>query len=73
MTEWEDVVDAWQLDSWEIYRDVRRLGRKARLPEATARRPDDTDLEEICNTDRHYDAGHHERNVEITLSHARPS
>ncbi len=33
MTEWEQVVDAWQLDSWEKYRDVRRLGRKIRLPE----------------------------------------
>jgi superfamily I DNA/RNA helicase len=33
MMEWEDVVDAWQLDSWEAYRDVRRLGRKTRLPE----------------------------------------
>ncbi len=32
MSEWEDVVDAWQLDSWEAYRDVRRLGRKKRLP-----------------------------------------
>ncbi len=32
-TEWEDVVDAWQLESWEAYRDVRRLGRKTRLPE----------------------------------------
>lgn len=32
--EWADVVDAWQLDSWESYRDVRRLGRKTRLPEA---------------------------------------
>ena len=30
--EWENVVDAWQLDSWEAYRDVRRLGRKTRLP-----------------------------------------
>ena len=33
-TEWEQVVDAWQLDSWEAYRDVARLGRKTRLPEA---------------------------------------
>ncbi len=33
MTEWEDVVDAWQLESWEAYRDVLRLGRKTRLPE----------------------------------------
>lgn len=33
MTEWEQVVDAWQLDSWEAYRDVIRLGRKTRLPE----------------------------------------
>ena len=27
------MVDAWQLDTWEAYRDVRRLGRKTRLPE----------------------------------------
>ncbi|MCY4237641.1 MAG: UvrD-helicase domain-containing protein [Rhodospirillaceae bacterium] len=33
MTEWETVVDAWQLDSWEAYRDVTRLGRKTRLAE----------------------------------------
>jgi mRNA-degrading endonuclease RelE of RelBE toxin-antitoxin system len=32
--EWNDVVDAWQLASWEEYRDVKRLGRKTRLPEA---------------------------------------
>lgn len=31
--EWEHVVDAWQLDNWEAYRDVTRLGRKTRLPE----------------------------------------
>lgn len=30
-TEWNDVVDAWQLSSWEEYRDVVRLGRKTRL------------------------------------------
>ena len=34
LTEWEQVVDAWQLASWEAYRDVVRLGRKTRLPEA---------------------------------------
>jgi len=28
------VVDAWNLDSWEAYRDIARLGRKTRLPEA---------------------------------------
>jgi mRNA-degrading endonuclease RelE of RelBE toxin-antitoxin system len=33
LTEWEQVVDAWQLDAWEAYRDVVRLGRKTRLPE----------------------------------------
>ncbi|WP_435548122.1 3'-5' exonuclease [Desulfobacterium sp. N47] len=33
ITEWTDVVDAWQLKTWEAYRDVRRLGRKTRLPE----------------------------------------
>ena len=30
-TEWEQVVDAWQLETWEAYRDVVRLGRKTRL------------------------------------------
>jgi superfamily I DNA/RNA helicase len=34
LSEWHDLVDAWQLDSWEAYRDVKRLGRKTRLPEA---------------------------------------
>lgn len=33
LTEWEQVVDAWQLDSWDVYRDVVRLGRKTRLSE----------------------------------------
>jgi superfamily I DNA/RNA helicase/mRNA-degrading endonuclease RelE of RelBE toxin-antitoxin system len=33
LSEWEEVIDAWQLDTWEAYRDVRRLGRKTRLPE----------------------------------------
>jgi len=33
LTEWEQVVDAWQLETWDAYRDVVRLGRKTRLPE----------------------------------------
>lgn len=33
VSEWGAVVDAWQLGSWEEYRDVARLGRKTRLPE----------------------------------------
>jgi len=37
ITEWEQVVDAWQLQSWEAYRDVLRLGRKRRLPESRRR------------------------------------
>jgi len=32
-SEWQAVVDAWQLDTWDEYRDVKRLGRKTRLPE----------------------------------------
>jgi len=32
-TEWQDVVDAWQLETWDDYRSVQRLGRKMRLPE----------------------------------------
>ncbi|MBC7622761.1 MAG: UvrD-helicase domain-containing protein [Aeromicrobium sp.] len=34
LTEWDQVVDVWQLESWDAYRDVARLGRKTRLPEA---------------------------------------
>lgn len=34
LTEWEQVVDASQLKSWEAYRDVARLGRKTRLLES---------------------------------------
>ncbi len=33
-SEWEQVVDAWQLNTWEAYRDVSRLGRKTRLTES---------------------------------------
>jgi superfamily I DNA/RNA helicase len=33
-TEWDQVVDAWQLGTWEAYRDVQRLGRRTRLTEA---------------------------------------
>ena len=33
LSEWEQVVDPCQLDTWESYRDVVRLGRKTRLPE----------------------------------------
>ena len=33
ITEWNEVVDEWQLDTWESYRDVKRLGRKTRLSE----------------------------------------
>jgi superfamily I DNA/RNA helicase len=29
--EWREVVDAWQLASWEDYRGVARLGRKTRI------------------------------------------
>jgi mRNA-degrading endonuclease RelE of RelBE toxin-antitoxin system len=33
-SEWDQIVDAWQIDDWESYRDAMRLGRKTRLPEA---------------------------------------
>ena len=32
--EWKQVVDAWQIHTWEGYRDVPRLGRRTRLSEA---------------------------------------
>lgn len=31
LNEWTDVVDAWDLRSWDEYRDVARLGRKTRI------------------------------------------
>jgi len=36
-SEWLHVVDAWQVDSWDAYRDVVRLGRKTRLVESQRR------------------------------------
>jgi mRNA-degrading endonuclease RelE of RelBE toxin-antitoxin system len=33
-TEWSSVVDAWQMKTWEEYRDIKRLGRRTRLSEA---------------------------------------
>ncbi|MBM3495555.1 MAG: hypothetical protein FJX72_14720, partial [Armatimonadetes bacterium] len=36
-SEWNEVVDAWQLTTWDAYRDVARLGRKTRLPESRRR------------------------------------
>ena len=34
LSEWDDVVDAWQISDWEAYRDVMRLGRKTRFLES---------------------------------------
>lgn len=34
LNEWDQVVDAWQIASWDEYRDVKRLGRKTRLSDA---------------------------------------
>ena len=33
LKEWLEVVDAWQLESWDAYRNFKRLGRKTRLAE----------------------------------------
>ena len=32
--EWDDLVDAWQLRTWQAYKDVKRLGRKTRISES---------------------------------------
>ncbi len=37
ISEWEQIADAWQLQTWEDYRDVTRLGRKTRLHEKQRR------------------------------------
>ncbi|WP_105132455.1 UvrD-helicase domain-containing protein [Burkholderia sp. BE12] len=34
LNEWEEMVDAWQINHWEAYRDIKRLGRKIRLSDA---------------------------------------
>lgn len=34
LSEWENVVDTWQVDNLPAYRHAKRLGRKTRLPEA---------------------------------------
>ncbi len=36
-SEWDEVFDAWNIMSWEQYRDIARLGRKTRLPETQRR------------------------------------
>lgn len=33
-TEWRDIVDAWQLTTWDDYRNIQRRGRQTRLPES---------------------------------------
>ncbi|REK06113.1 MAG: ATP-dependent helicase [Acidobacteria bacterium] len=30
-SEWREIVDAWQIEDWDQYRDVPRLGRKTRI------------------------------------------
>jgi len=37
LAEWGQIIDAWQLGTWEAYRDVPRLGRKTRLSEVQRR------------------------------------
>lgn len=37
ISEWDDLVDTWQLHTWDQYRDVKRLGRKTRLSESQRR------------------------------------
>ena len=33
VSEWEEIVDSWQLKNWVEYRDIVRLGRKTRTSE----------------------------------------
>ena len=33
-SEWDGLLNEWQVESWEAYRDLVRLGRKTKLPEA---------------------------------------
>ena len=33
LSEWHNVIDAWQIDSWEAYRSFARRGQKTRMAE----------------------------------------
>jgi superfamily I DNA/RNA helicase len=33
VSEWRDVVDAWEVKTWDQYKDAKRLGRRKRLSE----------------------------------------
>lgn len=33
IAEWERVIDAWNIQSWDEYKNVQRSGRRTRLPE----------------------------------------
>jgi mRNA-degrading endonuclease RelE of RelBE toxin-antitoxin system len=33
-SEWAEIIDSWNILSWDQYRDFPRLGRKTRLPES---------------------------------------
>lgn len=33
-SEWDGLINEWQVENWEAYRDLVRLGRKTKLPEA---------------------------------------
>lgn len=51
-SEWHDVVDAWQLRTWDEYRDVARLGRRTRLGEKQRKMLWDIFAEAIARLDR---------------------
>lgn len=34
LAEWKQVIDPWQLNTWEAYREVPRVGRGTRLPKS---------------------------------------
>jgi superfamily I DNA/RNA helicase/mRNA-degrading endonuclease RelE of RelBE toxin-antitoxin system len=34
LAEWYEIIDAWQIQTWEAYRDFSRRGRKSRLAES---------------------------------------
>jgi len=33
LSEWQEIIDAWQIKDWNTYRDVVRIGRKTRISE----------------------------------------
>ena len=75
LVEWERVVDAWQLKTWEDYRDIRRLGRYRRLSENQRQGPVASIPTSQGESERrqHHDHGPSVREADRPSLHRKPT